>query len=257
MKKCFFLLLSILFCTMASAQTDIWVWKNGEYTKVQQVDSVTFANPAVEEPENPAVHQYVDLGLPSGLLWATCNVGADKPEEYGDYFAWGETSPKETYDFSTYKWCNGNFFSITKYCTDETMGVVDTLAVLEPADDAATVNWGSAWRMPTRAEHEELVNGCNWTWTTDYKGSGVAGRIGTSIANGNTIFIPASGYYGTLIAGGQTVNEVGEKGYLWSSTHATEEAYNAQYHYFGPGMTGWGEDVRCYGFCVRAVTEAK
>ena len=124
-------------------------------------------------------HEYVDLGLPSGLKWATCNVGANSPEEYGDYFAWGEVEPKESY--STYKYHDGSNF--TKYTgSDKT--------VLDPEDDAAHVNWGGAWRMPTRAEQEELYNNCTWIWTTQ---NGVNGCKVTG-PNGNSIFLPAAGY---------------------------------------------------------------
>ena len=103
-------------------------------------------------------HEYVDLGLPSRIKWATCNVGATTPEEYGDYFAWGETEPKDNYDWSTYKWCNESNATMTKYCTDSSYGTVDNKTVLELEDDAAYVNWGGNWRMPTKAELDELTN---------------------------------------------------------------------------------------------------
>ena len=99
------------------------------------------------EPQDE--HEWVDLGLTSGTLWATCNVGATAPEDYGDYFAWGETEPKEDYSWSTYKWCNGSYKTQTKYCTNSKYGTVDDKTELEPEDDAAFVNWGSTWRMPT------------------------------------------------------------------------------------------------------------
>lgn len=101
-------------------------------------------------------HAYVDLGLPSGTLWATTNVGAIAPEEYGNYFAWGETESKDTYNWSTYKWCNGTYNSITKYCTNSRLGVSDRKTILDPEDDAAHVNWGGYWRMPTKEEQDEL-----------------------------------------------------------------------------------------------------
>ncbi len=104
---------------------------------------------------------YVDLGLPSGTLWATCNVGASKPEEYGDYFAWGETTPKSTYYWSTYKWCKGSETTMTKYCTRSDYGYngfTDNLTELQPEDDAATANWGSVWKMPSYAQFSELFN---------------------------------------------------------------------------------------------------
>ncbi|MBQ7388829.1 MAG: hypothetical protein IJW01_05635, partial [Paludibacteraceae bacterium] len=134
----------------------------------------------------------VDLGL--SVKWATCNVGASTPEGYGNYYAWGETTTKSTYDWSTYKWCNGSYKTLTKYCTSSTYGTVDNKTVLELADDAARVNWGGAWRMPTDAEWTELRENCEWTLTSDYNGTGVKGRVVTSKTNGNHIFLPAAGY---------------------------------------------------------------
>ena len=131
---------------------------------------------------------YVDLGL--SVKWATCNVGASKPEEYGDYFAWGEIEPKEVYDLSTYKWCNGSEFSFTKYNTKSLRGTVDNKTQLDLSDDAAHVNWGGAWRMPTDAELTELLEQCTWTWTTNNR---VNGYKVTSNNNGNSIFLPAAG----------------------------------------------------------------
>ena len=87
--------------------------------------------------EIPEEHEWVDLGLPSGTLWATCNVGANAPEEFGDYFAWGEIAPKDYYDWNTYKWCDNSGYSLTKYCTDSYYGTVDNKTELDPEDDAA------------------------------------------------------------------------------------------------------------------------
>ncbi|MBQ7388798.1 MAG: hypothetical protein IJW01_05480 [Paludibacteraceae bacterium] len=101
---------------------------------------------------------WIDLGL--SVKWATCNVGATSPEKYGNYYAWGETEPKTTYTWATYKWCNGSYDTQTKYCTDSSRGTVDNKTVLELADDAANVNWGGAWRMPTDAECQELIDNC-------------------------------------------------------------------------------------------------
>ena len=134
-------------------------------------------------------HEYVDLGLPSGTLWATCNVGADTPEGYGDYFAWGETAPKESYTWQTYRWCNGYFNTMTKYCTSSDYGSIDDKTELDPEDDAAYVNWGSSWRIPTTEQQQELRNECTWTWT---ERNGVSGKLVTG-PNGNTIFLPAAG----------------------------------------------------------------
>lgn len=134
----------------------------------------------------------VDLGLPSGTLWATCNVGASSPEESGDAFAWGETEPVREYDWnnpwSNYKWCNGSSDMLTKYCTNSTYGTVDNLTELEPEDDAAWANWGPMWRMPSEAQFDELEENCTWKWSTK---NGVEGRLITG-PNGNSIFLPAT-----------------------------------------------------------------
>ncbi len=141
-------------------------------------------------------HDYVDLGLPSGTLWATCNVGADTPEGYGDYFAWGETEPKELYDWKCYKY--GRYFNeryeLSKYCTDSIYGLngfVDNLTFLEPNDDVANVCWGADWRMPTKEEWEELFLNTTSGWTTQ---NDVNGWLITA-SNGNSIFLPAAGYW--------------------------------------------------------------
>ena len=151
----------------------------------------------VSEWEGSSSPIAVDLGLPSGLKWATCNVGASKPEEYGDFYAWGETQPKTEYRWTTYKWCNGDYNKLTKYCTQssywDSSEPMDNKTVLDPEDDAAHVNWGGNWRMPTVAEWTELRENCTWTWTSNYKGTGVAGRIVTSNKDtSRSIFLPAA-----------------------------------------------------------------
>ena len=179
-------------------------------------------------------HEYVDLGLPSGLKWATCNVGATTPEEYGDYFAWGEVEPKTTYNWSTYKYCAGSSHTLTKYCTQSNHGkdgFTDNKTVLDPEDDAATVNWGGAWRMPTKAEQDELRNNCTWDWTTQ---NGVNGYKVTG-PNGNSIFLPAAGCTnaGTLIG-------AGSYGYYWSSSLFTDTPSSAYTVYFNSDFVSWG-----------------
>ncbi len=138
-------------------------------------------------------HEWVNLGLPSGTLWATCNVGATNPEDYGDFFAWGETTTKETYNWDNYRYCynyNGVFY-ITKYCYSPNMGYpehfTDSLGILEASDDAATANWGSGWRTPTLRDFEELASNCTKKyWTQNW----IPGTLLTSRSNGNTIFLP-------------------------------------------------------------------
>ena len=137
---------------------------------------------------------YVDLGLPSGLLWADCNLGATTPEGYGDYYAWGEVTTKENYSWNNYIWCNGSDRSLTKYCDNSSYGYngfTDTLTTLQPSDDVATAVLGNGARIPTMDEWNELRNNTTIEWTTR---NGVAGRKFTA-ANGNSIFLPAAGLW--------------------------------------------------------------
>ena len=184
----------------------------------------------------PGDHVYVDLGLPSGLKWATCNVGATTPEEYGDYFAWGEVKPKTTYNLDTYKYYDGSNF--TKYAgSDKT--------VLDPEDDAATVNWGGAWRMPTKAEQDELRTKCKWDWTTQ---NGVNGYKVTG-PNGNSIFLPAAGYMDEE----GTLNYARSIGNYWSSSLSTDDPDYAYIVYSDSDDVGRTLTIRYYGLAVRPV----
>ena len=157
-------------------------------------------------------HDYIDLGLPSGTMWATCNVGADSPDQYGDYFAWGETTPKDIYNWSTYKYCKGDYNLLTKYCSKSDFGFngfTDDLVTLQPNDDAATANWGEGWSTPTYNQWVELLTKCSYSWTTINE---VKGCLFTS-RNGNSIFLPA----------GDSRNDeesrvIGDEGSYWSST---------------------------------------
>jgi hypothetical protein len=195
----------------------------------------------------PDNHEYVDLGLPSGTLWATCNVGANSPEEYGDYFAWGETARKVVYDWNTYKWCNGSEYTITKYCANSTYGYngfTDDKTELEPVDDAAYVNWGALWRMPTKAQQDELREKCTWTWSTR---NGVKGCLVIG-PNNNSIFLPAAG--GRYNSSPFDVNTWG---YYWSRSLYLDNSrivYNLSCNREG---ADWNCGYRNYGFSVRAV----
>ncbi len=191
-------------------------------------------------------YEYVDLGLPSGLLWATCNVGAETPEETGDYFAWGETEPKEIYNWSTYKWCDGTYNSLTKYCSDSYYGkdgFVDNKTVLDPEDDAATVNWGKNWRTPTYEEYKELLDNCTCTWTYSY------GMPGYELiaSNGNSIFLPqvkslsTSNYY---------------QDYCWTATNLGGDASAVYLHEYNGEYLITISMYRSKGLPVRAVTES-
>lgn len=157
-------------------------------------------------------HDYVDLGLPSRTLWATCNIGATKPEAYGNYYAWGETTTKSDYSWSTYKYCKGSNNTLTKYCTLSSNGYngfTDGQKTLLPEDDAATANWGSNWRMPGGSQIRELIDTTYTTtiWTTL---NGVYGRKITSKINGNSIFLPAAGFQKG------TTRKDSTYGYYWS-----------------------------------------
>lgn len=159
-------------------------------------------------------HEYVDLGLPWGTLWATCNVGANTPEEFGDYFAWGETEPKATYDWNTYKYCEGDYNLLTKYvnkemyCFNVDCLVYDTALYLLQEDDAATVNWGSGWCIPADSLWHELYRNTTHSWTTQ---NGVSGMLFVG-SNGNSIFLPAAGWY---LA--EDLRSDGYYGFYWSS----------------------------------------
>ena len=193
-------------------------------------------------------HDYVDLGLPSGTLWATCNVGAEIPEDYGDYFAWGETQPKNWYDWSTYQYCNGSENTLTKYCSNSSCGYngfTDDLTILLPEDDAATANWGGNWRMPTKEEWQELYNNTTMTWTTQ---NGVSGMLFTA-SNGNSLFLPAAG----CIMDDEYQHE-SVVGLYWSSSLSTDYPKDAWYFYFEPGNYGMDDfHIRYFGQSVRPV----
>lgn len=187
------------------------------------------------------------------LYWAKSNL-SDKglctnPEDYGDYYAWGETEPKENYAWSTYKFgsLSGPF---SKYNTISSYGSIDNKTVLEPEDDVAHVKLGGKWRMPTDAEWTELRTKCTWTWTTNYNGTGVKGRIVTA-TNGNSIFLPAAGG-----RGGADLINVGSCGYFWSSSLNTDSPYYAWSVFFYSGSVDRRYSLgRYYGQSVRPVSE--
>jgi len=185
-------------------------------------------------------HSYVDLGLPSGTLWATTNVGADNPWDYGDYFAWGETTTKSTYSWSNYKHGNGSDSDVSKKYNKN-----DGRTTLERIDDVAYQNWGSDWCMPTQTQFQELKNKCTWTWTTlnGKKGYNVRG------ANGKSIFLPAAGWKDS---DGKTSHAVFD-GYYWSSSLYTDDPVDACYlcFYSGNAKDHWNKRYR--GRSVRPV----
>jgi len=202
--------------------------------------------------ETFAGHEYVDLGLPSGTLWATCNVGASKPSDCGDYFAWGETSPKKDYDWSNMKYRTGGDsyknVKFSKYVVDSKYGTIDNRPRLELSDDAARSNWGGSWRMPTREEWQELKEHCDWKWTKEdgHCGYKVTGK------NGKSIFLPAAGW-----RSGVSQYAVGVGGEYWSSSLHSDKSYRAFNCYFnsdGVNPSNWGS--RYIGFSVRPVVSS-
>ncbi len=187
------------------------------------------------------------------LYWAKSNL-SDKglcanPEDYGDYYAWGETEPKENYNYSTYKWCNGSSNTLTKYNTNSSYGNVDNKTVLDAADDVASVKLGGKWRMPTDDEWTELRTKCTWSWTTNYNGTGVKGLIVTA-SNGNSFFLPAAGY-----RSGTDLSYAGSWGHYWSSSLDTGNPYGAWGVRFDFGGVGRGDYFRDIGLSVRPVSE--
>ena len=198
--------------------------------------------------ETPCPSGAVDLGL--SVYWGTTNIGASKPEDYGDYYAWGETEPKESYSWSTYKYGTSSSGPFFKYNTSDSYGTVDNKTVLEPEDDVASVKLGGEWRMPTDAEWTELRTKCTWTWTTNYNGTGVKGQIVTA-TNGNSIFLPAAGYRRDT-----KLYDAGSYGYYWSSSLNTDKPSIAWYVNFNSGTVRRRDyGYRSYGQSVRPVSE--
>ena len=175
-------------------------------------------------------YEAVDMGL--SVKWATFNVGATAPEEYGNYFAWGETAPKEEYTWANYKHCLGSAHSLSKYNSSSTFGRVDNKEFLEPEDDAATVNWGGSWRMPTIDEMKELSENCGWAITTV---NGISGYKVTSYETGNSIFIPGAGFK----SGSELISGTVPYAYLW-----VNKSYNAAAAAFT--ATGLGLGCKSY-----------
>ena len=224
------LMLICLFCLIsmsAFSQGVVIYKKNGAMVKFayEEIDSIVTYNygetPGVPvTPPTAPQCEAVDLGL--SVKWASFNVGATKPEEYGGYYAWGETEEKNDYSWNTYKWCGGSKTTMTKYCTDSYYGAVDGSLALAPEDDVAHVKWGGDWRMPTVEEMQELIAYCTWKWVAvdDVFGYMVTG------SNGNSIFMPAAGY-----RNGTELYNCGNYGYYWGGTLNTYESYCAHLVY--------------------------
>lgn len=200
-------------------------------------------------PSGPDIDIAVDLGL--SVKWAPWNVGTSVPEEYGAYFSWGETDEKGDYDQTTHKWKKPDTSELTKYNTLTNYGNVDNKTTLDLEDDAARVNWGSTWRMPTQSEFNELINNCDVFWTTE---NDVYGCRFTSKKAGYTnksIFLPAAGYrYNTWR------DAAGSAGLYLSSSLNSYDPYYAYCLCFTPlELVVTNQGYRCYGYSVRAVCD--
>ena len=195
--------------------------------------------------------QFVDLGLPSGLKWAKCNVGAKKETDYGYYFQWGETTPYTDYTWADYKYCNGSSTTMTKYNTFPLFGEKpDDKTKLDSEDDAARVHMGGDWRMPTQTEIQELLENTENEGISDYNGTGVSGRKFTSKTDTSKyIFFPAAGGCDQ-----RSVYDVGSYGDVWSSSLNISNPYSAWYLVFNSVNCGMGRfGNRSIGRSVRGV----
>lgn len=185
-------------------------------------------------------HEYVDLGLPSGLKWATCNVGANKPEDYGDYFAWGETSTKAEYNSD-----NCPTYGLSK-SELQSQDYIDSEGNITSQYDTARAKWGGKWRMPTFDELKELRTKCTWTWMSQ---NGIDGYKVTG-PNGNSIFLPAAGH-----RNGSSLYYAGSRGYYWSSAPYEIVDDSAGSLVFSSSYHGMYDYYRYYGLSVRPVLE--
>ena len=243
--------LSIIF----SIGTGNYEWSNASAITLSAGTTVNLPLSATVAPK-PRIngYEYVDLGL--SVKWATCNVGAFKPEDYGDLFAWGETAPKADYSWSTLQYCmDDSGFKFSKYVPSyQTVywggeGWPDNRTVLDAVDDAATANWGGSWRMPTDAEWKELLEeeNCSRTWTEKNE---VDGLLFTSRKNGATLFLPVAGY-----REGTSLRYAGAAGYYWSSSLSETYPRRAFGLVFHPSEVDRYDRDRAYGLAVRPVAE--
>lgn len=228
----------------------------------------------VEQYQKHNGHEYVDLGITDGqgnkIMWATCNLGADKEYDYGGYYSWGETKAygetdmsntqnystsnsyvKTYYDWSTYKWCNGSSYTMTKYCTSSDLGIVDNKTTLDLEDDAAHQNWGGNWQMPTNEIMYSLCNDCVWTWIPESPDNGFGGHAGYKISNkeksSSYIFLPAAGYCGR-----SGPEHIGDCGDYWSCS-LSSKSHDARELYFKSASHQPYYSIRYFGFPIRPI----
>ena len=247
-KKIIFIAVILLLISIVSCKKDHEI-QTGKVFNSEQGGGDTLV------PGGNGNHEYVDLDLPSGTLWATCNLGANSPEGYGYYYAWGETTTKESYTWTSYKYSKGTTLynpKLTRYCSDPDYGnngYTDTLYYLLPEDDAATINWGRNWRMPTEDQWQELINSTTIRETVQ---NGAHGRLFTA-ENGNTLFLPAAGY----LWNDNVLSDVGNKGYYWSSSLCQDSPSEAYLFSFYSNHSDVSTTIRIWGRTVRPVRSAK
>ena len=223
-------------------------WKDSEEYVTPEVSFIEETGTVFYVPKEE-LYEWVDLGLPSGILWADRNVGASKPEEYGLYFAWGETqgyegiTDEKQFSWADYKLCGGSSSTLAKYNTDSSRGIVDNLTELELSDDAAYTS-DNTCRMPTSVELEELINNTTSTWETL---NGVNGRRFTS-TNGNSIFVPAAGF---CVDG--SFSNVGSFSGLWSNSLTNSGSRYVRSLFSNSYGVLMSDYIRSSGYTVRAV----
>ena len=232
-------ILSLLFLIIASVvfaqqQISVKIWKGGKADIIEQIDSITF-------PNTTQHITCIDLGL--SVKWGSCNIGAETPEAYGNYYAWGEVNTKENYSWNEYKYYEPISKKITKY------NASDKMTILEANDDIATILLGNKWRIPTSAEMEELVKKCTWKWFEDEK-SGYCGYWITG-PNGNRIFLPAAG-----CINGNEPYAAEFYGYYWTSENVSFENKLAVHLFFNDDKANASNvSNRYYGFSIRPVQQ--
>ena len=246
--------------TVAACDSYLKAYPQGRYVQEVRIKKAQLEAQAQQHTQqqsgndSSSGHDYVDLGLPSGTLWATCNIGANKPEDYGNYYEWGETSTKNTYYiWKSYKYAKGTSWEyprLTKYCNKSSYGnngFTDNLTELQSGDDPATTYWGNEWHTPTKTQWDELLSNTKNEWATR---NDVKGRLFTSKKNGKTLFLPAAGNRWD-----SGLYSAGSYGFYWSRSLSIDNPSSAWGLYFYSGRCGMDGYDRSGGFTVRPVHE--
>jgi serine/threonine protein kinase len=239
--------------TIAGCESYLKAYPQGRYVSNVRAKKTQMEQEAQQVTNRGSAngHDYVDLGLPSGTLWATCNVGASRPEGYGNFYAWGETRMKNAYNYDTYKYAMGSYENLTKYCTKSERGnngFSDNLTTLQSGDDPAMVNWGNGWYTPSKTQWEELLNNTTKEWVTR---NSVKGWVFTG-KNGQTLFLPAAGWYNRWYSDHRAV---GTSCSYWSRSLVTDEPYSAWVLCGMPDRCSMSKEERVSGLTVRPVRQ--